>query len=214
MKLSKKELQVFEWTKKFYGEPHDKIDRAHDFSHILRVLYNTHLIQKKEGGNLRVLIPAVFLHDIGQAEDDSSGQTEHAMLSAKRAPEILSQFDYSAEEITKICETIELHSSRYSSTREMTLEGKIIFDADKIDAVGKTAFFRWARVYVDRSNRFVADQMLKTYEKWINKLGQQIFYTKRGAKIGQKQLKESINFAKSVVKEEDQMEIFFKAILW
>jgi HD superfamily phosphodiesterase len=208
MKLSKRELQVFEWAKKFYEAGYEKIDRAHEWDHILRVLYNMFKIQKVEGGDLRVLIPAVFLHDIGQAEDDSNGQTEHAMLSAKRAPEILAQIGYNKEEVAKICETIELHSTRFTSKKEMTLEGKVIFDADKMDAVGLSLILRYAKNFYWQGHRQLAQHTIDLFNKWHKKRGGQIFYTETGKKMGSRQIKEAEKFSKKVIKEENQMDKF------
>ena len=212
MKLTKRELKLYEWAKRFYEGKPEKIDRAHQWDHVMRVLFNVNKIQKKEGGDLRVLIPAIFLHDIGQAYDDSEMQLNHAKISAEKAPEILLNLGYNKDEVLKICETIELHSTRYTSTKKMTLEGKVIFDADKMDAVGLTAIFKWTKKKVNEPNRKICEHMLFTYDKWIHKRGGNVFYTVTGKKMGQQQLKEAERFAKKVIKEEDQMDAFFHKI--
>lgn len=210
MKLTKRERQLYAWAKKFYEEKPEKIDRAHQWDHVCRVLFYVNKIQRQEGGDLRVLIPAIFLHDIGQTYDNSLGQTEHAKLSAEYAPEILRQFGYNNHEIAKICETIELHSTRYTSEKEMTLEGKVIFDADKMDAVGLSLVLRYARNFYWLSHRELAQKNLDLFAKWHKNRGDQIFFTETARKMGVKQMKDAECFAKKVIKEEDEMDKFFR----
>jgi uncharacterized protein len=212
MKLTKRELQLFEWAKEFYAKKPEKIDRAHEWDHVMRVLFYVHKIQKKEGGDLRILIPAIFLHDIGQAYDDSEMQLNHAKLSAEYAPEILCDLGYNEHEVLKICETIELHSTRFTSAKEMTLEGKVIFDADKMDAVGYTIVYRYARNMYHLSHRELAEKVIWLFDRWYKNRGAQIFFTKTARKMGEKQMKDAARFAKKVIKEEDQMDKFFHKI--
>ncbi len=212
MKLTKRERQVYTWAKKFYEGKPEKIDRAHEWDHVMRVLFYVHEIQKKEGGDLWILIPAIFLHDIGQAYDSSPGQTEHAKLSAEHAPEILRQFGYNETEVSKICETIELHSTRYTSEKEMTVEGKVIFDADKMDAVGLSLVLRYARNFYWASHRELAQKNLDLFAKWHKNRGENIFFTETARRMGERQMKDAINFAKKVIKEEDKMDSFFAKI--
>ena len=212
MKLTKRERQLYDWAKKFYEGKPEKIDRAHQWDHVMRVLFNVSKIQKKEGGDLRILIPAIFLHDIGQAYDGSLGQTEHAKLSAEYAPEILLKFGYNNQEVLKICETIELHSTRYTSEKEMTTEGKVIFDADKMDAVGLSLVLRYAKKFYWASHRELAQKNLDLFAKWHKNRGDQIFFTETARRMGEQQMKDAINFAKKVIQEEDKMDKFFANI--
>jgi len=43
-------------------------DPAHDFSHILRVCKNAGIIGKEEGADMRVLLLAALLHDLGSSK--------------------------------------------------------------------------------------------------------------------------------------------------
>lgn len=212
MRLTKRELKLYEWAKKFYEEKPGKIDRAHQWDHVMRVLFYVSKIQKKEGGNLRILIPAAFLHDIGQADDGSQLQLNHAKISAERAPAILKQFGYNDEEISRICETIELHSTRYTSQKEMTIEGKVIFDGDKMDAVGLSLILRYARNFYWEGHRALAQHTLDLFAKWHKNRGDQIFFTATARKMGARQMKDAERFAKKVIKEEDEMDGFYKRI--
>ncbi len=208
MKLTKQEQQIHKWLVDFYENDGKRIDAAHQLDHIKRVLYWMHILQKKEGGNLRVLIPAVLLHDIGQAWDESENQLMHAMVSAQKAPDILKNLGYTDLEIEKICETIELHSSRYASHRKMTKEGKIIFDADKLDAVGVRVLIRTAKKQVGKSYQEIAEIILKFFERFQEKVGEKIFYTEAGQEIGLKQIKNTERIIREILEEEKEMEKF------
>lgn len=206
MKLTRREKKVYEWLKDFYKKDGKRIDEAHKLEHILRVLYWVIKLQKIEGGDIHVLIPAVFLHDVGQAWDKSEGQKMHAMISADKARGILSKFEYSQKEIDKICETIELHSSRFASPKKMTLEGKIIYDADKIDASDVTVLVRASKNNNKQTNKWISELILKWIKKWQIKSNGEIFYTKEGKKIGLKKIKITEKLCKKILKEEEKIQ--------
>ncbi len=54
---------------------------GHDFDHILRVTHLARRIGAAEGADLRVVVTAALLHDIGESE----GRTAHHMRSAELA---------------------------------------------------------------------------------------------------------------------------------
>jgi HD superfamily phosphohydrolase YqeK len=203
MKLKIREKKVYEWLIEFYNNDGKRIDAAHKLDHILRVLYWAIKLQKKEGGDIHNLIPAVLLHDIGQAWDESEGQKMHAMVSVQKAPVVLEKCGYSTLEIEKICETIELHSSRFASKKHMTNEGKIIYDADKIDASDLSIIIRTSKKNDTFDNKGVADLILSWIKKWRSKSDDNIFYTKTGRKIGIPRMLKTESFCQKIIKEEN-----------
>lgn len=212
MKLTKRERQLYEWAVDFYKHEGQKIDAAHKLDHIKRVLYWACRIQRKEGGDVRILIPAVLLHDIGQAYDNSPNEINHAKLSAEKAPEILQSLGYNEQEVLKICETIELHSTRYTSVKEMTLEGRVIFDADKIDATDVTVLLRTAKKHIEKSHRQIAEEIYKFIARFKSLVGKTIFYTEEGQRIGLRRAIITEKLLKRIIREEDQMDKFFHKI--
>jgi len=117
---------------------------AHDLAHTERVLRLCLTLAKEEQDiRLDILIPAVLLHDIARAEEDQdhTGQLDHAVLGAEMAEGILRELGYDLLTIIRIKECIKSHRYRSGYTPE-TIEAKILFDADKLDALGAVGIAR------------------------------------------------------------------------
>lgn len=122
-------------------------DAGHDFNHVMRVYeLCLNLARKIKNIDLDILRLAALLHDIGGVEElkDKSGKLCHARESAKMAQKILKKFGYSQEKIDKIIHCILAHRYR-TGVRPKTKEAKILFDADKLDALGAIGV---ARAYI------------------------------------------------------------------
>jgi uncharacterized protein len=115
-------------------------DGAHDFDHVLRVLANASYIGQVEGANLDILTVAVLLHDIARAEQRRTG-VDHAEVGAQRAEKILQDAGYPAQFIGSVCHAIETHRFRTGNPPQ-TLEARILYDADKLDAIGAIGIAR------------------------------------------------------------------------
>lgn len=113
---------------------------CHDFDHTLRVRANARQLAGEEGGDLFIIECAALLHDIGRnAEFADQGQSCHAVVGAEKSPDILRTVGLDDETIiARITACVESHRYRdrnHGSTRK-SIEEKIIFDADKLDAMG------------------------------------------------------------------------------
>lgn len=118
-----------------------KNDSAHDFHHIMRVFKNAQKLCKKEKANEKLVLTAVLLHDLVSYPKSDSRSKMSSVHSAEEAKKILDKFDYSNEEIKIICDAIRDHSFSRGKTPE-TLEGKILQDADRLDAIGAIGIAR------------------------------------------------------------------------
>ena len=118
---------------------------AHTLDHIQRVWRTAMLIASEEKDiDLDVLKTAVLLHDIARAKEDTdkTGKTDHALLGAEIAGEILKQMQYPEETIRKVQHCIQTH--RFRSEREpVSIEAKILYDADKVDSMGAIGVARF-----------------------------------------------------------------------
>ena len=113
---------------------------THDFSHTKRVLNMCMRIGKKEGADQEILHAAALLHDIARVEADSN-QACHAELSALRAREILLKTSFPKDKIEDVIHCIGTHRFR-SDNPPKTLEAQILYDADKLDAIGAIGICR------------------------------------------------------------------------
>ena len=125
---------------------------AHDIGHVMRV-YNLCLrLAEDEDVDLEVLQAAALLHDIARVKEDNdpSGKTDHAILSAEMAVPILKDLGFPDEKIRHIQDCIASHRYRTGDKPE-TKEAQILFDADKLDSLGAIGIAR-SFVWVGRNN--------------------------------------------------------------
>ncbi|HEX6281982.1 MAG TPA: HD domain-containing protein [Nitrososphaera sp.] len=116
-------------------------DPAHDYQHIMRVYKNAKLIGQREDANMEILLPAVLLHDIVVYPKGSSRSSRSPTDSADLAENILQSYGYSQYKINRISYCIRAHS--YSKRLVPTsLEGRILQDADRLDALGAIGIAR------------------------------------------------------------------------
>src|SRR5947209_19720056 len=109
-------------------------DAAHDFDHLVRVMALADRIQASEGGDLTTSWATVALHDIGQERERRHGG-DHALIGANLAAELLSGTQFPQHSIPAVQQAICDH--RLTGTAiPQSVEGRILYDADKIDCLG------------------------------------------------------------------------------
>ena len=117
---------------------------AHNLDHVMRV-YNLCLkfAEYENNVDLDILIPAALLHDIARVEEseDVTGKIDHAILGSEIAADILRDLEYEEEKIEKIKHCIITHRFR-TRNEPNTIEAKILFDSDKLDAIGAIGIAR------------------------------------------------------------------------
>ncbi|MDH2908123.1 MAG: HD domain-containing protein [Candidatus Nitrosotalea sp.] len=116
-------------------------DTAHDFEHIMRVLKNATVIARKEKANIRIITAAVLLHDIISYPKSDPRSKNSSTESALESKKILKKYNFSQDEIDIISDAIRDHSFSRGATPQ-TLEGKILQDADRLDALGAIGIAR------------------------------------------------------------------------
>ncbi|MFL6511667.1 MAG: HD domain-containing protein [Nitrososphaera sp.] len=116
-------------------------DPAHDFQHVMRVYKNAKLIGTQEGAIMRILLPAVLLHDIVVYPKGSDNSVMSPDDSADLAEKILQRLRYSQHEINGISYCIRAHSFS-KRLIPASLEGRILQDADRLDALGAIGIAR------------------------------------------------------------------------
>ena len=131
MELQKIINKTVEYLKEnFSGE-----STGHDWYHIERVWKLSKSIAEKEGEmDLFVVEMGSLLHDIADHKFHNGDET----IGPKRAAEYLSQFNISKEQSEKIIKIVEEVSFKGKNvvTNMSSMEGKVVQDADRLDAMG------------------------------------------------------------------------------
>ena len=128
-------MPTIEEARGFY--PDD--DPVHGFSHILRVYRLCERIGKQENADLTIVRAAALLHDV---EGDVDVREEHHLAAARFAEKTLIMEGWSEEAIKAVVHCIRAHRFRDNSEIPQTLEAQVLFDADKIDAIGAVGVAR------------------------------------------------------------------------
>lgn len=118
-----------------------KTDTAHDFNHIMRVYKNAQKLCKKEKASKKLVLSAVLLHDIISYPKSDKRSKMSSLKSAEEAKKILKKLDFTTEEIQIVSDAIRDHSFSRGKNPQ-TLEGKILQDADRLDAIGAIGIAR------------------------------------------------------------------------
>ena len=116
---------------RFKGEP-----TGHDYWHMERVAKTAIEISKKEGGDPLVIELAAWLHDVADAK-----LVDNQEKALKEQRELLENTIHSqelAEAVIKAMKDISFSKKRVPET----LEGKIVQDADRLDAIGAIGIAR------------------------------------------------------------------------
>ncbi len=115
---------------------------SHGWDHTMRVDKLCQRIGRKEKADLAVLRLAALLHDIGREEEDrTNGEICHGERGAALARDILVRYAVPAELTERVIHCIESHRFRRNKA-PLTLEAKILFDADKLDSIGAVGIGR------------------------------------------------------------------------
>jgi len=119
-----------------------KAKHSHNWDHTERVYKLSMHIGKIEGADLDVLAIAAFLHDIGRAVQDlAKGKICHAEEGARIASRVLADYDILKDKKDNIIHSVLCHRFR-NSHEPQTIEAKVLFDADKLDAIGAVGIAR------------------------------------------------------------------------
>lgn len=166
--------RVYDYAKKKYLKASKP---QHNWEHILRDLYRALMIAESEDNvNCSILIPAVILHDIGVTETDNYHQ--HAKIGAEIAKRDLPKIGYSDAETKQIANCVLCHKDIPKPT---TLEGKILYDADKLEKSGLGGVFAFYRAQQEL-NMPIEDWVKRAIERDKKYSGEE-FFTKKAQEI-------------------------------
>ena len=94
------------------------------------------------GADLRVVRLAALLHDLARPEEMRlQGGACHARLGAAMIPEFVADCGFPPELVAAVAEAVRTHRYR-DDARPQTVEGEIVYDADKLDSLGAVGIGR------------------------------------------------------------------------
>jgi uncharacterized protein len=115
---------------------------SHDWDHTRRVYRLCDRIASAEQADIDVVRIAALLHDIGRTrQDTSSGRLCHALEGARLARPIVADLVLTQRQKQNVLHCIAAHRFR-SRQKPETLEARVLFDADKLDAIGAVGVAR------------------------------------------------------------------------
>jgi uncharacterized protein len=134
--------QMLAQVKVFAQGCFDKASGSHDWDHTLRVFRLCEVLGPAENADMVVLGAAAYLHDIGRAlQDASNGAVCHAEKGAQMAEPMVEGLLLSKKQKHNIIHCIRSHRFR-NDHKPATTEAKVLFDADKLDAIGAVGVAR------------------------------------------------------------------------
>lgn len=176
-----------------------KNDMAHDPQHMYRVLkLALDIADHEENVNRDILVVSCLLHDIGRKAQKDDPSLCHAEVGGEMAFQFLIQQGIDAETAEAVRSAIQAHRFR-SKHKPESIEAKILFDADTIDATGAMGIARSLQyegngaipIYnVDSAGNLLLgsihqpDSFLREYEFKLKNLYDRLF-TRHGREIAE-----------------------------
>lgn len=201
-----RQKELFEKVKAYFKA--NRPDQLHDIDHTIRVVFWAKLLSEKENAVLSIAIPAAILHDIGIPK---YGDKLHAREGARMCKPILKDCGYTKDEIEKIAEAISVHSTDDPNPPK-SLEGRVLFDADKLDATGPIALHRWFFEYAKKRHLHheALKKILEHIQRWKKTYGDPPFFTKTGRQLGKDGLKYIEDKCKEILQDLNKFKDVYK----
>lgn len=220
-----KKQEVIIKTRDFVEKTLETAETGHDFFHIERVVRNAKKIAQKEGGNKFVIELGALLHDVADWKFHGGDDT----VGTKKTRQWLSSLGIDKKIIEEIAYVVDNISFKGGTNKNKmkTIEGKIVQDADRLDALGGIGIGR-AFAYGGHDGRpmhnpKVTPKKYKSFEEYKRSIteGRQstvnhfyekllllkdIMNTKTGKKMADKRHKYMENFLKKFHAEWDGKE--------
>jgi HD superfamily phosphodiesterase len=132
---------------------------------------------EKEGGDRDIAIPAIILHDVGWKRVPEHLQLKafgpkatmpevnrvHEVEGVKIARDILEKVNYDDDKVEEILEIIEGHDSRENP---ISINDKLVKDADKLWRFSKEAFVINCKRYEQTFEQYL-DRVLSKLDNWF-----------------------------------------------
>ena len=174
----------------------EKCDYNHDFDHVKRTVKWARYLAKKEKADVYICVVAAWLHDIEKLKDEDI----HGGYGAETARVFLKKLGFNKDFIERVAHCIYCHDGA-SIHNAKTIEAKVVFDADKLQAQGAFGFVRefsgysvFKKLDLKTSLKISKKKEFERYKKY--------FQTKTGKKFAKEFLDFMQKFYKQYEKED------------
>jgi HD superfamily phosphodiesterase len=131
------EKSLIKTIREYFGE-------CYIYNHTLGAVYWMKELIKKEGGDERILLPAIYLHDIGYPDslgnkknnymNHKAAKSMHMEVGASISKKILIDLKFDPTEIDEICHLISVHDTKIIET----FNEQMVFEADSLSMIDRT----------------------------------------------------------------------------
>lgn len=138
---------VYEYTRRRFDEAAHLV--AHNWAHAYRDTLNAIVIGEAEGADMRIVLPAITMHDIGFLYG-ADGPT-HGAVGADKLAEFLQEggVTYPPAMISEIAGCIRTHKGSMHNEKPQGLEAKVVADADMVEKFGPIGVYQNIRTFAE-----------------------------------------------------------------
>jgi len=161
-------------AEEFVKESVKDYDESHDFSHAQRVVRNAFEIAEEEdldSTSLEIIHLASLLHDVDDHKYGNGGAVKKFLEKE--------QYEH-AEVVLDIISKVSYSKEIKNPGQEMSIEAKIVQDADRLDAIGAIGIAR-CFVFTTIRKEKIYDAITHFYEKLLKLKG--MMKTKKGREL-------------------------------
>ncbi|OOE10772.1 HD domain-containing protein [Fictibacillus arsenicus] len=151
---------IIEKTEEFVKEKLKDESSGHDWYHIYRVKKLAENIAEQEGADYFICVMAALLHDI--ADEKIAGTEEKGLEEVKLWLKSIALESHYIDQIISIISTMSFKGGNQSAMQ--TLEGKVVQDADRLDAIGAIGIGR-TFAYSGAKGQLMYDPQIPVREK-------------------------------------------------
>lgn len=141
--MNQQELHIIETAMAYAQKRMSRLHSSHGWDHVERVVRLADKIAATEQtADIFIVKTAAILHDIARPDEvDSTGKNCHAEHGSRMAHEFLLTLDLDPARADLIRQCILCHRYRNDHV-PLSIEAKILYDADKLDSIGAVGIGR------------------------------------------------------------------------
>jgi uncharacterized protein len=174
-------------------------DYDYRWKHTLRVVQYGRRIAEAENADVEIVMAACMLHDVSKFDNVEYG-VEHGRVSARIARPFLETLGYTPEQVDHICFAVAVHvDDKADFEHPVTLETKIVNDADNVDRFGAYRILMQYRELVEEYDQLIAkaEKRIQTLKRYlVEEMG-----TPTGERLFKQQLNLQITFLERLVED-------------